>query len=198
MKILREGDREKGLCPACETSRTIRYEYQSVHLEATDVDVDDVLVGSCEVCSETVSIPPQSTPRLREARRSKHHTLEARIPRHLDDVVFLIAADLDIPAAALRGTLLRYYMNELSADPKVARRIGKLAGSELAGGARNARVSLRMDAELRDAAWCAASEVGLSSWADVVRGALVAAKQDFVDGRASVRKGDLRRFAAII
>lgn len=198
MRIIREGDREEGLCPVCEAWRPIRYEYRTVHLEESDVDVADVLVGACEVCGEAVSIPPQSTPRLREARRGKGHTVEARIPRHLEDVVFVIAGQMGTAAAELRGAVLRYYLNEVRGDEGIARRIAKLAGSELARGPRDARVSLRVDQELWREARAAAREAGVRAHADLIRGVLVAAKEDLVDGRANARRRDLERLAAAI
>lgn len=200
MRILREGEREEGLCPGpiCKVWRPIRYEYRSVHLEDSDVDVEGVLVGVCEVCGESVSIPPQSAPRLREARAGKEHTVEARIPRHLDDVVFVIAEKLGAPPAALRGAIVRYYLNELRREARTARRIERLARSELASGTRDARISLRIDRGLWEEAWAAAREAGLDSQADLIRGALVAAKQDLIDGRAKARFRDLERVAAAI
>ena len=198
MRILREGEREEGLCPACEAWRPIRYEYRTVHLEESDVDVDGVLVGVCEECGEMVSIPPQSTPRLREARGGKEHTVEARIPRHLDDVVFVIAEKLGAPAAALRAAIVRYYLNELRHNARTARRIERLARSELASGPRDARISLRVDRGLWETAWATAREAGLESQADLIRGVLVAAKEDLIDGRARARFRDLERVAAAI
>ena len=198
MKLLREGEREEGLCLACETWRSIQYEYRTVHLEESDVEVQGVLVGVCEDCGEIVSIPPQSAPRLREARAGKEHTVEARIPRHLDDVVFLIAEKLVAPPAALRGAIVRYYLNEVCHKATTARRIERLARSELASGTRSARISLRVHRGLWEKAWAAAREAGLESQADLVRGALVAAKEDLVDGRARARCRDMERVAAAI
>jgi len=200
MKILREGEREEGLCPGpdCKAWRPIRYEYRSVHLEDSDVDVEGVLVGVCEACGEVVSIPPQSTPRLREARAGKEQSVEARIPRHLDDVVFVIAEKLGAPPATLRGTIVRYYLDEMRHKPRTARRIERLARSELASGARCARISLRVERGLWEEAWAAAREAGLECQADLIRGALVAAKEDLIDGRAKARFRDLQRVAAAI
>lgn len=198
MRIIREGEREEGLCPVCEAWRPIRYEYRTVHLEESDLDVDDVLVGACEACGEIVSIPPQSTPRLREARRAKGHTVEARIPRHLDDVVFVIAGQMGSAAAELRGAVLRYYLNEVRSDEGTARRVARLAGSELARGPQEARVSLRVEEKLWREAWAAARQAGIRARADLIRGVLVAAKEDLVDGKASARRRDLERVAAAI
>lgn len=198
MRILREGEREDGLCPACECWRPIRYVYRTLHLEESDLDVEGVLAGVCETCDEVVAIPPQSTARLREARAGKEHTVEARIPRHLDDVVFVISDELGAPPAALRGAIVRYYLDQVRRKPTTARRVEALARSPLAGGARDTRFSLRIDRGAWEAAWAAASEAGVTSRADLIRGALVAAKEDLIDGRARARRRDLERLAAAI
>lgn len=198
MRILREGEREEGLCPACEAWRRIGYEYRTIHLEESDVDVEGVLVGVCEACGEVVSVPPQSTPRLREARSAKEHALEARIPRHLDDLVFVLAEQLGASPTALRGAIVRYYLNEVRRKPTTARRVERLSRSELAHGRCDTRISVRLDRGLWEAAWAAAETVGLTSHADLVRGALVAAKEDVIDGRATARRRDLERLAAAI
>lgn len=197
MRILREGEREEGLCPVCEAWCPTVFEYRTVRLEDSSVAVDDVLVGVCEGCGEVVSIPPQSTPRLREARAArKEHTLEARIPRHLEDVVFVISERLDVSPVALRGAIVRYYLDEIRRKPDTARRVERLARSELAGGACDARISVRVDRDAWKAAWVAARDAGVRSRADVIRGVLVAAKEDLIDGRAKARRRDLERLAA--
>ena len=145
-----------------------------------------------------VSVPPQSAPRLREARGAKEHALEARILRHLDDLVFVLAERLGASPTALRGAIVRYYLNEVRRKPATARRIERLARSALADGRCDTRISVRLDRSLWEAAWTAGESVGLTSHADLVRGALVAAKEDVIDGRASARRRDLERLAAAI
>ncbi len=68
MRILREGQRRRAICPNCEGIVEIRYEYRTIHLEESDLDVENVLVGVCEACDDVVSIPAQSTPKLKQAR----------------------------------------------------------------------------------------------------------------------------------
>jgi len=145
-----------------------------------------------------VSVPPQSAPRLWEARGAKEHALEAGIPRHLDDLVFVLAERLGASPTALRGAIVRYYLNEVRRKPATARRIERLARSALADGRCDTRISVRLDRSLWEAAWTAGESVGLTSHADLVRGALVAAKEDVIDGRASARRRDLERLAAAI
>jgi len=91
MKILKEGDRSEAMCHKCQARVPIKYYYRTVHLDESDIDVKNVLVGVCEKCGETVSIPAQSFPRLKEAREKKSKTIEARVPLELDDIIRVIA-----------------------------------------------------------------------------------------------------------
>ncbi len=198
MRILREGQRRRAICPNCEGIVEIRYEYRTIHLEESDLDVENVLVGVCEECDEVVSIPAQSTPKLKQARARKEESLEARVPQHLDDIVYIIADRLDVSAKHLRSALLRYYFNEVRLNKATARRVFRLACSDLARGKQDARISLRIAPELHTATWCAATEAGFRTRADLVRGILLAAKEDVLEGRAKSRRKELERIAAAI
>ena len=71
MKKWNVGDRSNGICERCEKLVATRFESRTLVLESpSTVSVPDVLVASCVVCGEIVSIPYQSVPMLREARRS--------------------------------------------------------------------------------------------------------------------------------
>ena len=195
MRILREGDTGEGICPDCRGPVPIAYEYRTVRLERTRVDVPDVLVGVCQRCAGMVSLPAQSTPKLKEAREAKEETVEVRVPRHLDDIVYVIAGQFGVSASALRASLVRYYLGELTRHAATARRVGRLAESALAGGRRDARISLRVRRELWDTAWDAAQSVGIRTRSDMVRGSLLAAKEDVLDGRARNRRREIERLA---
>src|SRR5680860_208814 len=112
MRILRQGDKGQAICPDCRRRVSTTYNYRSVHLEKTDVVVPNVLVGVCDTCGEVVSIPAQSSPKLKEARESTSKTFGARIPRHLDDVLHVIADRYSAPNSAFCSLLVRYYLNQ--------------------------------------------------------------------------------------
>jgi len=67
MRALKQGDRGQAICPACRARVTTTYEYRTVRLERTGVDVENVLVGVCDLCGEIVSIPAESL--------NRHHPL---------------------------------------------------------------------------------------------------------------------------
>lgn len=70
MKILREGDR--GYALARERGRVeIVYEYRTVTLEKSKATVRNVLVGVDAETGEVLTVPAQSTPKLKAAREGR-------------------------------------------------------------------------------------------------------------------------------
>ncbi len=132
MRILKEGDRGQAACPTCEAVVATHYEYRTVHLEQTGVDVENVLVGVCNVCDSTITIPAQSTPKLKEARERKLVPVNARVPRHLNDVLHLIADHYKVSYSSFCSPMLRYYVHQLATNDQLALRVRRLARTDLA------------------------------------------------------------------
>lgn len=196
MRILREGDRGEGLCPECRRRVATRYTYRTVHLEQSEVDVANVLVGVCELCGETASIPAQSTPKLKEAREEKTVVLNARIPHHLDDVLRLLADHFDVPSWSFRSGLVRFYLHELAENDGFARRVKRLAESGLAKGPAASKLSVRTSRQLASAAWERAREAGLRTRTGMLKGLILAGYEDVLEGRAPRRAEVLEGIAA--
>ncbi len=157
---------------------------RTYYLHESGIDVPGVLLNVCDRCDNIATIPAQSTPRLLEARVPlKEEQLEARLPTHLEDVIYLIARDFHAPVQAFRAAVLRFYLVELAVDPGLAERVRLLAESDLADAPARARVSLRVPAELLSAAREQARAAGIAKDSDLVRGLLLAAKEDVLDGR---------------
>ena len=188
MHLWKEGDRSEAMCGACEKRVGTRFEVRTVRLEESGTDVPDVLVAACDACGAVAAIPAQSSPKLKEAReRRKAEQLETRIPPHLDDVVHLLSDHFAAAVATFRPALLRFYLREVAADEAFAHRVKALAASDLASGRARARLSLRVPAELLRDVRRRAREVGIASDADLVRGILVAALEDVLEGKAPER-----------
>jgi len=192
-----QGDKGRAICPACRRPVTTTYEYRTVHLERTGVDVDNVLVGVCDVCGEIVSIPAQSAPRLKDARDAKLATVNARIPRHLDDILHVLADQYGASTNAFCPAMLRYYLHEVATSESFARRVERLARQDLARGKADARVSLRLSDDLWSQAWRRARDAGIRSQADLFKGVILAAMEDSTQGRAPARRKVLEGIARV-
>lgn len=197
VQVLQAGDTGEAICPRCEERVSTHYEYRTLHLEETDVDVENVLVGVCDQCQETVTVPAQSTPKLKVARKKKEETVEARVPRPLEDLVFLIADEVGSSGVDFRNQLVRYYLIEIGEKDATARRVRDLAETGLAQAKKDARISVRVDADTLRYAMQRAEEQGVKSQADMIRGILIAGAQDVLGGRATRRRRELERIAAV-
>lgn len=157
---------------------------RTYHSRDMGVDVPGMLVDVCDRCDNIVAIPAQSSARYREAWVPfKEEQLEARIPTHLEDVIYMIAREFHAPVQAFRPAVLRFYLGEMTRDAGLGERVRLLAESDLADAPARARVSLRVPAELLAAAREKAREAGIAKDSDLVRGLLLAAKEDVLDGR---------------
>ena len=198
MKILREGDRGYALAP--ERGRVeIVYEYRTVELEKSKATVRNVLVGVDAETGEVLTVPAQSTPKLKAAREAKkEEVMSVRMPWELDDVLHLVANHYRVAPRQFAPAVIRYYLTLACADADMARRLNTLSKSRLATGRCKKDLRLRMQPELlvwlRDVA--VATEGATRS--AMVRGAIVAAKEDVLDDRARKRQQLLEAIARAV
>lgn len=183
----RAGDRSRGICETCGTVVETRFEYRTYALTVPRIDVPDVLVAVCEDCDATIAVPFQSSPRLNAARREADVSLEARIPRHLEDVLAVVASHYGRPDRDFRAVVLRFYLNALAESPALAEHVRRLAADVLAAGPAEERLSLKIQAPLLDRAWAGARKVGIRTKTEMVKGAIIAAADD-LDSRAGKRR----------
>lgn len=182
--LAKEGNQGSAVCPHCKDLVDTRARVRTYHMHERGIDVPGVLLNICERCDQAATIPAQSSLRMLEARVPlKEEQLEARIPTHLEDVIYMLAWEFAAPVQAFRPAVLRYYLAELMRDSALAERVRLLAESELADAPARARVSLRVPAELLEDARAQARAAGIAKDSDLVRGLLLAAKEDVLDGR---------------
>lgn len=188
MYLVKEGDASEAICPHCKTLVTTHYRTRTYRLASSGVDVPGALVAVCDLCDQVATIPAQTTPRIGEALRlRKEESLEVRIPTHLEDVIRLLASHYEAPVQTFRPGLLRFYLRELASDAQFAERVNTLAKSDMARGPARARISLRAPEPLLAEARERARRVGMDTDAQMLRGLLLAAKEDVLDGGDSQR-----------
>ncbi|HEX9709968.1 MAG TPA: hypothetical protein VGB42_08410 [Candidatus Thermoplasmatota archaeon] len=183
MKIWKDGDESRAICPTCERRTGIVFRRRSVELEGPDVRVPDVLVGVCRDCQGVAMIPEQSTPRLRSAIERPKRTMNARLPGHLIDVLSLLADRWTGGARSSAPALVRFLVHRFAADAALARRVKSHLGDPLAGGAGDDDLSVRVPLHLLIAMDEMAERVGIATRTDVLRGLLVMAKEDLLEER---------------
>lgn len=197
-KFWRAGDRSRAICEDCRKVVETRFEYRTYSLSKPRVNVPDVLVAVCTECDRIVAIPYQSTPKLNEARKAAEAALEARIPKHLEDVLAVVASHYGRNDSEFRAVVLRYYLNALAHSEEFAQHVRELASDELAQGVADERLSLRVQKPVLSRAWDTARNAGMRSKTDMVKGAILAAAEDLDSRQGRKRREALAEMAASV
>ncbi len=195
MRILREGD--AGVALAKGRGRVaVVYTYRDFELES-GTRVKNVLLGVDPITDEVLVVPAQSTAKIRAARSSKDETVEARISAELEDVIALIADRYDANPKKIGPAIVRYYIGRASESPRLEGRLKRLAGSSLAECTKRVAWKVRLRSD--QAAWLhqLADQDQSVTQSDLVRGILVAAKEDVLDSSTPSRRTRELEAAAI-
>ena len=197
MKILRSGDRGEALAPGLGRVPIV-FRYQPLVLDS-GVVVPNVLVGIHEPTGRVLVVPAQSTPRIKEARdRRKEVVIEVRVPRELEDILAVLADHFTVSPKKFSPALVRYYLRAASEDPELASRLRTLSATPLARSHRAGRLKIRCDHRLVAALDALELHPDAEGRSQLVRGAIIAAKQDILDRPAAGRAEMLRAVAAAI
>jgi hypothetical protein len=192
MKIIQEGSKGVALTPKRGRVPVV-FEYRDLTLDS-GVVVKGVLVGLDQATGEVLTVPAQSTPRIKLARQAaKDETFSVRIPRELNDVLWGVSHEFGANPSKFHSALVRFYLHEATDSPAVARRLKKLSASVLAAKASKAKLTLRSGSDLLERVK-QVEERECVSRSDLVRGAVMAAKEDVFD---KPRKGRLAQLRAI-
>jgi hypothetical protein len=197
-KFWKAGDRSRAICEQCGKVVETRFEYRTYSLTKPRVDVPDVLVAVCTSCDCVVAVPYQSSPKLNAARKAAEAPLEARIPKHLEDVLAVVASHYGRNDREFRGVILRYYLHLMGESDALARHIRELASGDLASGAADERLSLKIQAPVLDRAWETARNAGMRSKTEMVKGAIIAAAEDLETREGRKRRDTLTEMAASV
>jgi hypothetical protein len=182
MKIWKDGERSRALCPNCERKTEVVFQRRSVEQSAPKVAAEDVLVAVCVECNGTALIPNQSMPKLREAIQRPKETLNARIPAHLEDVLYLLVDRVAHGWKNGKSPVLKYLLHEFGNDPAYARRVREHLQDDLAQGPSDHEVSVRVPSYILVGVDQMAEMVGIGSRSEVIRGILASAKDDVLEG----------------
>ncbi len=197
VKILREGDEGVALAPGVGRVPVV-FRYQDLRLDSGTV-VPDVLVGVHEASGSVLVVPAQSAARIREEREAtKDEILEARVPRELHDVLALVAGHFGVSARRFAPALIRFYLRAAVEHRPLARRLARLSSAPLARGRLAGRIKVRCEPSLAEALGRVEGSVPDASPSGLVRGAIMAAKEDVLDGRGGRRYEQLEAVAAAV
>jgi hypothetical protein len=201
MKLYRAGDCSAGICEVCHSKVVTRMEYRDYTPPGWEVVVPEVLVATCERCGQVVGIPHQSTPRINAHRTTKPETdhtvsVEARVPREIDEALDLLSVTLGGEARVIRPAVMRYYFDQMARHPVVAEAV-KTRSTYTLNGPADRRIAFKLTHGLWSRAQKASKVVGIRSKSDLVRGVAVLAAEDcrIIPAEAGTNKGSRHRLA---
>jgi hypothetical protein len=188
----------RGVALAPERGKVpVVFEYRDLTLDS-GVVVKDVLVGVAEDTGEVLTVPAQSTPRIKLARLAgKDETFSVRIPFELNDVLWGVAHEFGANPTKFNSALIRFYLHEATDSRTMARRLKRLSTSDLAAKSSKTKLTLRSDSDLLERVKQVEEREGVSR-SDLVRGAVIAVKEDVFDRPRKGRLAQLRAIAEAI
>jgi hypothetical protein len=90
-KFYNEGDKSRAVCGNCKSIVSTTFQYGKYHIPGTGITVTNLLQGYCDVCKSPVSIPHQSSYKIREYLvEEKSEKIEVRVPPQYTDILNLI------------------------------------------------------------------------------------------------------------
>lgn len=126
MKIYKEGDKSKAICPDCGMVETT-FRTRDVTIKGSSATAKNILTGVCSKCEKVISIPQQSSPYIKEALHKERKPLEVRLPQHFNDI--LANASIKIGGeytSSLVNFLIKYYIHSLYNDSKALNKLLKV------------------------------------------------------------------------
>jgi hypothetical protein len=197
MFIYKEGDKSQGPCETCRKSVTTTFRYAP--LKYNDLVIPEVLQDFCDICKSSVSIPHQSSYRIREFRERYNHSLEFRVPPHHTDILVAIGMTHNVTRKpnSLCRIISELYLSKIfkPIGRDIRQKIMEALDDDLSKGKSKDRLScLFPDATYRALKTISDKEHVTSS--AIVKGIIVAAKHDILDNEDKALSKEFETFAA--
>ncbi|MBL8024807.1 MAG: hypothetical protein JNL74_00255 [Fibrobacteres bacterium] len=184
MIIHKEGDKSKAICERCKEIVPVTFRYAP--FMAQGLKVPEVMQGFCDKCGDSVSLPHQSTYRIREYRESHNRPVEFRVPPHFTDILLTIGNMHKVSQKPnlLCRLLSELYLSKISlpGGSRIQKQIVLALTEDIAGGKSKDRLSCVFP----DNAYATLKTVSSAehkTTSDIVRGIIVTAKHDILDKR---------------
>jgi hypothetical protein len=182
MRILQEGEKSKAICNSCEELRGITYVYKDYTLKS-GLKVPNVLQGICDDCGKAVTIPSQSTPKIKQYLEEKDVSLEVRIPRILEDVLYNIGYKSHLEVSQALKYIINFYSRKFNEPHNASNKkifMHFIEDHPLLKDSRKSRISLRISKSVDDKINDLAAEFSLNK-SQYILSLLLKAKEDLIE-----------------
>lgn len=197
MIILKDGDKSKGPCEKCR--KLVNTTFLYAPLKHNGLVIPDILQGFCDECGESVSIPHQSSFKIREYRERVNHKLELRVPSHYTDILIAIGSihKISQKPSLLCRLITQLYLSKtyLAEGREIRNKIMDALEDDLAKGKANDRISCLFPDTTYAALKTIAEKENVKS-STIVKGIIVVAKHDILDNEDKAITKEFEELAA--
>lgn len=199
MKIYKEGDKSKGICTHCKGLVNTTFKYADLKYE--QFTIPGVLQDFCDICESPVSIPLQSSYRIREFRENNlTQHLDFRLPQHLTDVLLSIGSTHKIttkPNLLFRLIADVYFKKKKLSSGNIKKRIKESINDELFNGKSKDRISCLLTNESYVSIIQLTHQTKLDK-STIAKGLIITAKHDILDREDKALSDELDQLAATV
>lgn len=200
MKLYMPGEKGRALCEQGGRVSTT-WRYRDVPFSDGSGVARKILAGVCDHCGKVVSLPPQSTPSIRAARRGAQVSIEAILPAVYLDALDLACWRIDPEASQeFRKPLLMHYLHGSSLSRAATQRLAR-ASRETGSFSQAAksvterkRLSMKVSPAMSRTVERLAETTRLSK-TDLIKGAIVQISAEIVGPAHPARLDELKSLA---
>ncbi|WP_407333963.1 hypothetical protein [Enterovibrio sp. 27052020O] len=196
MKIVKEGDKRQVVCPKCGLSHAT-YTLRDVDFSDNSGTVKNVLAGVCDSCNEVVSIPKQSTAKVKAEYNKVKTPVDVRVPAHYLDIL-TVASQIIEPSLTenFNKALVLYYLHALSSGRYPAENLSSLLSADIAKAKASKRLSLKLNQNSLDEIDSLMKTQGLKNNTEVFKSLILKINEDIVQPKNPRHLRELQNFAA--
>lgn len=196
MRIVKEGDKRQVMCHNCgRTAAT--YLLRDVNFSDRSGSVKNILAAVCDKCHEVVSVPAQSTPKIKAEYDRVRASVEVRVPAHFLDILNVatqkINPDLD---DRFNRTLILYYIHALNLGHYEQSGLSSYLDDDFAKAKASKRISLKINTNQLAEINQIMEKQNLSKNTDVIKAVILKIHRDIIQDDKPEALIELRNVAA--
>lgn len=196
MKIVKEGDLREVVCSTCGLTHAT-YLLRDVSFSDDSGIVKNILVAVCNHCDQVVSIPKQSTAKVKAEYNKIKTPIDVRLPAHFLDILNLATQKIDINLSdSFNKSLVLYYLHALSSKRYAQDNLALLLKSDIAKAKASKRFSVKLnDKSIKEIQSLMVSQ-GLKNNTEVFKSLILRINEDIVQPQQPKHLAELQNFAA--
>ncbi|CAM3886392.1 hypothetical protein [Rheinheimera salexigens] len=196
MRIVKEGDSRQVVCPDCGVTQAT-YLLQDVCFNDDSGVVKNILAAVCNSCHKVVSIPKQSTAKVRAEYNRVKVPVDVRLPAHFIDILNLATQKIDPSLSdSFNKSLVLYYLHAVSKKRYSQHNLAQLLTLDIAKAKASKRFSVKLnDKNIQDINDLMVSQ-GLKNNTEVFKSLILKINEDIVQPKQPKHLAELQNFAA--